>query len=74
MKAPKINRGKFSNFYSKAGFFSLMIPKGKAKGDNNILTFFVGENLASSVIVSRKEMSEVIKKVKKEIDSARIKA
>ena len=74
MKAPKINRGKHSNFYHKAGVFSLMIPKGKAKGDNNILTFFVGEWTASSVIVSRKEITEVVKKVKKEIDNARIKA
>lgn len=74
MKTPKINRGKHSNFYHKAGFFSIMIPKGKAKGDNNILTFFVGESTASSVIVSRKEIADVVKKVKKEIDSARVKA
>jgi hypothetical protein len=74
MQTPQINRGKFSNFYAKAGFFALTIPKGKAKSDNNILTFFVGDNAASSVIVSRKEMSYVVRKIKKEIDSARIKA
>jgi hypothetical protein len=74
MKAPKIDRAKYSNFYHKAGVFAISIPKGIYKGDGNILTFFVGENAASSVIVSRKEITEVIKKVKKEIDSARIKA
>jgi hypothetical protein len=74
MKAPKINRGKHSNFYHKAGVFSLMVLKGESKSDKNILTFFVGENNPSSVIISREETAYVVRKIKNEIDNARNKA
>jgi hypothetical protein len=74
MNSPHINRGLHSNFYQNAGFFSLMITKGKAKSGHNILSFPVGDVVFSSVVVSRKEASYVLKKFKKELDKKRVKA
>lgn len=74
MKSPTINRGKFATFYQNAGFFSLMISKAQQKSEFNILSFPVGEYSFTSVIVSRKEAANVLRKFKKEIDNARNKA
>lgn len=68
---PKINRGKFATFYQNAGFFSLMISKAQHKSEFNILSFPIGEFTFSSVIVSRQEAANVLKKFKKEFDKSR---
>jgi hypothetical protein len=74
MKSPSISRGTYSNFYQNAGFFSLMVTKGQAKSEHNILSFPIGDVVFSSVVVSRKEASYVLKRFKKELDSKRAKA
>jgi hypothetical protein len=74
MNASHINRGSHANLYHKEGFFSLTVPKGKHKGENNILSFYMNHAAVSSVVIPRKEALYVVRKIKKEVDKARVEA